>query len=147
MRTTSFYPVIMARDVASTGAFYIAHFGFRPVFKSDWYIHLQSESDAAVNLAVLRGDHETIPERGRGRASGLLLNFEVDDVDAEYDRLRAAGLPVLLTLRDEAFGQRHFITADPNGVLIDVIKPIPPHGPFAAQYLDDVGSGHAPPDR
>ncbi len=34
------------------------------------------------------------------------------------------------------FGQRHFITSDPNGVLIDVIKPIPPSPEFAAQYAD-----------
>ena len=43
-------------------------------------------------------------------------------------------MPVLLPLRDEAFGQRHFITSDPNGVLIDIIKPIPPSGEFVAQY-------------
>ena len=38
---------------------------------------------------------------------------------------------------DEPFGQRHFITADPNGVMIDVIKPIPPSAEFAAQYADE----------
>lgn len=43
-----------------------------------------------------------------------------------YAKAKAAGLPILIPLRDEAFGQRHFITADPNDVLIDVIKPIPP---------------------
>jgi catechol 2,3-dioxygenase-like lactoylglutathione lyase family enzyme len=64
----------------------------------------------------------------------VLLNLEVDDVDAVHERLRAAGLPILRSLRDEAFGQRHFITADPNGVLIDVIRPIPPTGEFVAQY-------------
>jgi hypothetical protein len=37
-------------------------------------------------------------------------------------------------LRDEAFGQRHFITRDPAGVMIDVIKVIPPSEEFAAQY-------------
>jgi uncharacterized glyoxalase superfamily protein PhnB len=87
-----------------------------------------------VNLAVLDGDHETIPESGRGRANGLLLNLEVEDVDAVHDRFVAAGLPVLRSLRDEAFGQRHFITADPNGVLIDVITPISPTGEFVEQY-------------
>jgi hypothetical protein len=51
-----------------------------------------------------------------------------------HDRLKAAGLPILLPLRDEAFGQRHFITRDPNGVLIDIIKPIPPSGEFVQQY-------------
>jgi catechol 2,3-dioxygenase-like lactoylglutathione lyase family enzyme len=68
--------------------------------------------------------------------SGLILNFEVEDPDAEYARIGAAGLPVLLELRDEDFGQRHFITADPNGVLIDIIKPIPPSADYAAQYVD-----------
>jgi len=134
MRTTSVYPVIMTAEVAATAAFYIRHFGFRPLFEANWYVHLQSVDNERVNLAILDGSHETIPAVGRGRVSGLLLNFEVEDVDAEYERLKAAGLPMLLELRDEEFGQRHFITRDPNGVLIDVIKPIAPTAEFAAQY-------------
>lgn len=136
MRITSWYPVIMTGDVAATTAFYVDHLDFRPLFTSDWYVHLQSVHDESVNLAVLDGDHETIPESGRGRAAGLLLNLEVEDVDAVHERLTAAGLPVLRPLRDEAFGQRHFITADPNGVLVDVITPIPPTGEFVDRYED-----------
>ncbi|MFH6689509.1 VOC family protein [Cellulosimicrobium funkei] len=134
MRITSWYPVLMTGDVAGTVAFYRDHLDFRPLFTSDWYVHLQSAHDASVNLAVLDGDHETIPESGRGRAGGLLLNLEVEDVDAVHARLVAAGLPILRSLRDEAFGQRHFITADPNGVLVDVITPIPPTEEFVEQY-------------
>ncbi|MGK9230778.1 VOC family protein [Inquilinus limosus] len=134
MRTTSYYPVIMTPEVAATAAFYVRHFGFRPLFEAEWYVHLQSAEEAQVNLAILDGSHGTIPAAGRGRVSGLLLNFEVEDVDAEYERMKAAGLPILLDLRDEDFGQRHFITQDPNGVLIDVIKPIPPAPEYAAQY-------------
>jgi catechol 2,3-dioxygenase-like lactoylglutathione lyase family enzyme len=134
MKVTSWYPVIMTRDVAGTAAFWQTHFGFRALFTADWYVHLQLADDASVNLAVLDGQHETIPPSGRGVAGGVLLNLEVDDVDAVHERLRAAGLPILRSLRDEAFGQRHFITADPNGVLIDVIRPIPPTGEFVAQY-------------
>lgn len=137
MKATSYYPVIMTNDVAGTAAFYVAHFGFEPLFTSDWYVHLASREDCSINLAVLDGSHETIPEAGRGRVAGLLLNFEVEDVDAEHDRLVAAGLPVMRSLRDEDFGQRHFITADPNGVLIDVITPIPPKGEYVAQYTDE----------
>ncbi|MEI2454908.1 VOC family protein [Lysobacter firmicutimachus] len=134
MKVTSYYPVIMTHDVAGTAAFYRDHFGFVALFTADWYVHLQSAQDPSINLAVLDGRHHTIPESGRGRVGGLLLNFEVEDVDAAHERLSAAGLPVLLSLRDEAFGQRHFITADPNGVLIDIIKPIPPSGEFVEQY-------------
>lgn len=134
MHVTSYYPVIMTHDVAGTAAFYQAHFGFAALFTADWYVHLQSAADASINLAVLDGAHHTIPEAARGRVSGLLLNFEVQDVDAVHERLRSAGLPILLSLRDEAFGQRHFITADPNGVLIDIITPIAPSGEFVEQY-------------
>ncbi len=137
MKATSYYPVLMTDDVSASVAFYVQHFGFRPLFENDWYAHLQSSEDEAVNLGILAGDHETIPEVGRGKASGVLINFEVEDVDAVHERLSAAGLPILLPLRDEAFGQRHFITADPNGVLIDIITPIPPSAEFAAQYADE----------
>jgi len=135
MKTTSYYPVIMTDDVAGTATFYKAHFRFEALFTSDWYVHLQSREDEKVTLAVLDGSHETIPAAHRGsKVSGLILNFEVEDVDAVHDALRSAGLPILLPLRDEDFGQRHFITADPNGVMIDVIKPIPPSAGYAAMY-------------
>jgi len=35
---------------------------------------------------------------------------------------------------------RHFITRDPNGVLIDVIKPIPPSAEFLAQYAAEAAT-------
>jgi len=136
MKTTSYYPVLMVEEVEATAAFYKAHFGFQSLFEAEWYVHLQSIEDDSVNLGLVRFDHETIPEQGRNQTRGLLINFEVSDPDAIYDRAQAAGLPILRTLRDEEFGQRHFITADPNGVLIDVIKPIQPSEEFRAQYAD-----------
>lgn len=141
MKTTSYYPVLMTEDVAGTAAFYVEHFEFRPLFESDWYVHLQSARDKRVNLGIVAGDHETVPPEGRGKVSGLLINFEVKDPDAIYERVVAAGLPILRSLRDEPFGQRHFITSDPNGVLIDVIKPIPPSAEFAAQYAGEALPG------
>lgn len=137
MRCTQFYPVIMTDDVAETARFYRDHFRFAPAFEADWYVHLQSTEDPNVNIAVLRGDHDTVPESARDRAAGLILNFEVEDVDAIHEEAKAASLPILRTLRDEPFGQRHFITQDPNGVLIDVITPIPPSAEFLAQYRED----------
>ena len=142
MKTTSYYPVLMTDDVAGTAAFYVEHFEFKPLFESDWYVHLQSARDRRVNLGIVAGDHETVPPEGRGKASGLLINFEVKDPDSVYERVVAADVPILRSLRDEPFGQRHFITRDPNGVLIDVIRPIPPSAEFAAQY-----AGEAMPDR
>ena len=128
----------MVDDVAGVSAFYRTHFGFRPLFESAWYVHLQSAEDAGVNLAILDGDHETIPAETRGgRASGVLLSFEVADAAAVSAALTAQDLPILLPLRDEPFGQRHFITRDPAGVLIDVIQPIPPSAEYRDQYAEE----------
>lgn len=137
MHPTSFYPVVMTGDVASSSAFFIDHFGFRTLFESDWYVHVQSIANPAVNFGVLDKDHASIPQAHRGQTGGVLLSFEVEDVDGEYQRLKAAGARIVLELRDEDFGQRHFIVADPNGVLVDIIKPIPPSAEFAAQYAPE----------
>ena len=84
MRCTQYYPVIMTSDVAGTCQFYRDHFGFKTIFDSDWYVHLQSMEDETVNLAVLQGNHETVPEVARSQVSGLILNFEVEDVDEKF---------------------------------------------------------------
>lgn len=141
MQITQFYPVLMVENVPATAAFYQRHFGFEAAFESDWYVHLTMPGAVPVNLAILDGRHETIPAMARGKVTGLLLNFEVADVDAVHETLSAAGLPILLPLRDEDFGQRHFITADPNGVLIDVITPIAPSADYAAQYTAEALPG------
>jgi catechol 2,3-dioxygenase-like lactoylglutathione lyase family enzyme len=121
--------------VVGSRAFFTAHFPFRVVFDSDWYVSLKSDQASRFELALLNPEHPSVPEAyRRPLTGGLILNFEVDNVDAEYERLRTAGLPIHVALRSEDFGQRHFITSDPNGVLIDVIKVIPPSAEYAGQY-------------
>lgn len=134
MKCNQFYPVIMTDKVNETAQFYVDNFRFKRAFDGDWYVHLQSTEDKSVNIAVLDGNHETIPESGRGKTSGLIINFEIEDVDGEYERAKGNGLPILLSLRDEDFGQRHFITQDPSGVFLDIIKPIRPSEEFLKQY-------------
>ncbi len=138
MRIDSLYPVIMTSEVARSKAFWTAHFPFVVAFDSDWYVSLKADQQPAFELALLDPDHPTVPEAFRRQChGGLIINIEVDDVDAEYERLRKSGLPMHLSLRSEDFGQRHFITSDPNGVLIDVIKIIPPSAEYASQYDDE----------
>jgi hypothetical protein len=54
--------------------------------------------------------------------------------------VRDARLPLVSDIRNEAFGQRHFVLADPAGVLVDVIKVIPPSSEFADLYLDEASA-------
>ncbi|REE96136.1 VOC family protein [Thermomonospora umbrina] len=136
MMLTSFYPVLGVERLAESHDFYRRLFGFETTFESDWYVSLRRPGTRPYELALLDHTHPTVPEAHRAPVRGLLLNFEVEDVDAEWERLVVGeGLRPELELRSEDFGQRHFIVADPNGVLIDVITPIAPSGAYADQYL------------
>lgn len=130
---TSSYPVLMTRDVAAAHAYFTEVLRYATTFAVDWYVSLVRDGH---ELALLHPDHSTIPEGFRGStASGVLVNLEVGDVDAFH-----ADLPddprvrVVLPLRTEAFGQRHFILAGPEDVLIDVITPIAPGEEYAAAF-------------
>lgn len=138
MKISSFYPVIATTRIAESRDFYTKWFGFEITFEADWYVSLRrpaADGEREYELALLDHTHPTIPEGYRTPVQGLVLNFEVDDVDAEWERLvTQGGLRAELEIRSEEFGQRHFIVADPSGVLIDVITEIPPSGEFAEQF-------------
>ncbi len=131
----AFYPVLYSDDVPAAAAFYRTYFAFVPTFESDWYVSLVHTEKPAYQLAIIARDHDTIPAAFRSAASRLLLNIEVLDATAEHARLTAAGVDPVQSLRDEPFGQRHFILAAPDGVLIDVIQNIPPDPEFAAGFV------------
>ncbi|MCR8631341.1 VOC family protein [Paenibacillus radicis (ex Xue et al. 2023)] len=142
MQLNSFYPVILTEKVALSAKFYTAYFGFETVYEADWYVSLKlSRGKVTYELALLDASHPTIPTVYRTKVQGLILNLEVENVDEEYKRLiQEEKLPIELDIRDEEFGQRHFIISDPNGVLIDVIQIIPPSEAESAQYVEKIWS-------
>lgn len=143
MKLAGFYPVILTENLVESAEFYTRLFGFEIVFEADWYVSLKKrdQGQGAYEMAILSKDHPTVPSTFQKPVQGLILNFEVEDVDVEYQRLIIhEKLQLHLDIRDEEFGQRHFITSDPNGVLIDIIKIIPPSHAFLEQYNEEVWS-------
>jgi uncharacterized glyoxalase superfamily protein PhnB len=135
MKLQSSYPVLMVEDARVAADFYVEFFGFEETFANDWYVSLRHGQRSESELAFLRADHQSVPSGYGTPSRGILINLEVEDAAGEYERLvEAAGLEPLLPLRDEAFGQRHFILSDPAGNLVDVIENIPPSEEFAAAY-------------
>ncbi|SEP60485.1 Uncharacterized conserved protein PhnB, glyoxalase superfamily [Devosia sp. YR412] len=126
MRITSLYPLFQVKDVEASARFYETHFGFTRIFSSDWYVQLRATADHPFEIALIGQDHDSIPVSAQGASKSVILSLYVEDAAAELERLIAAGLTITQPLRDEVFGQRHFILADPDGILIDVITPIEP---------------------
>ena len=137
MKIERVYPVICTDKIAESRDFYMQNFHFKITYEEDWYVSLRSEESPEYELALLDYQHPSIPEEYRQPTKGLLLNLEVALVDQEYDRLKKEGLPMLLDLKSEDWGQRHFITKDPNELLIDVIQNIPPSEAFAQHYTEE----------
>ena len=49
--------------------------------------------------------------------------FLVDDVDAEHERLRTAGVTVLAPPTDRPWGERTLHIADPDGNVVELTRP------------------------
>jgi catechol 2,3-dioxygenase-like lactoylglutathione lyase family enzyme len=125
MRMDVFGPCLLVEDVPASARFYVQHFGFQPRLELDWFTTLTHE-DRPYELGFVRADHDTVPAGYRGRCTqGLIIGLLVPDAEEVDARLRAAGVRVVLPLRDEPFGQRHVMVADPNDVLVDVVQTIP----------------------
>ena len=97
------------------------------------YISLKHENN--FEIAIIDKNHETIPERFRQQSKGIILNFEVEDVDKTYERIsKDENMNILLEIQNEEWGQRHFIFEGPDNLLIDVIQIIEPTEEFLKQY-------------
>ncbi|WP_030160803.1 VOC family protein [Glycomyces sp. NRRL B-16210] len=109
-------------DPTASAAFLKDHYGFSEEMAADGFVSL-SRPDAGFNVIFLRTGLETFkPESAKGHADGLLLAFVVDDIDAEYERIQAEGVAITTPIETEPWGERYFQTADPNGVVIQLVQ-------------------------
>ena len=136
MNLKSSYPVICTGKIQESRDFFTHNFDFETTFEADWYVSLVSKNNPNYELALLDYHHSSLPENFRKPAKGVLINFEVSNVDEEYERLKIKDVPIVLDLKSEEWGQRHFIAVDPNGILIDVIQNIQPSEEIAEQYKE-----------
>ena len=110
--------------------FYMEHFNFRLVYESDWYIEL-------IARDLPNGISFTLPQREEGEffnGKGLIISFEVDDVDVEYDRLKTEGVQIYQEMQDKPWGERSFVIDDPNGVHIYVYTSTSPNPEYQQVY-------------
>jgi len=133
MSVEDVFPVVCTDRIEESAAFYADLLGLDVVFESGWYTLLRAPGDARVQLGLVLREHPSVPEGFRDRPRGVLVTVEVPDVDAVHERARAAAHPLVQELRDEEFGQRHFMLADPDGALVDVVMAIPLSPAFARE--------------
>ena len=108
-------------DPKASADFITVHFGFQVVMEIDQLVAV-GHGDAPFSIVFLQQGLDTFkPESQSGHAGGLLLAFTVQDVDAEYARLTAAGVPVVTPIETEPWGERYFQVQDPNGLVLQPV--------------------------
>lgn len=115
------FTIVVTEKMYECVSFYVKYFGFQIVFDSDWYNHLR---DGKVELAFMRPGLDNQPPELHPEfcGSGVVISFEVDDAEAEFNRLVNLDAPIVVKLRTEEWGQKHFILRDPSGAYVDVVE-------------------------
>ncbi|MCL2674023.1 MAG: hypothetical protein FWE92_01675 [Defluviitaleaceae bacterium] len=133
----SIYPVLMTEKLNESTLFYKTYFSFTETFSSGRYISLSHPNGGEP--ALIDAIHKSMPAHYRSPAKGMILNIEVEDATRMYKTIQEQNSGIIVTaLRDEAWGQRHFMVEDPNGIPVAVIEIIPPSGEFQNNYSQGV---------
>ena len=113
---------IITQKLDETRKFYTETFGFRLTFDSDWFILLHTP-DQSSSIGFLTPNHPSQAPifQSAFQGKGVFITIEVENVDAEYERIKAMNIPIEVDLRDEPWGDRHFAVVDPNGIGVDVV--------------------------
>jgi catechol 2,3-dioxygenase-like lactoylglutathione lyase family enzyme len=115
---------ICSDRLAESRDFYVALLGFDVSYDSDWYIQLRSPSNPELEFGIILRSHSLVPQEYQTTPSGMYVTFVVPDVDLVYEKALAMGLRIIQAPKNEFYGQRRFLTVDPNGCLIDICSPV-----------------------
>ena len=116
-------PNICSEDLQKSKKFYVDLLGFQVKYDSDWYVQLCSPEDSEIEYGIIQRDHELVPDQYQQKPTGMYITFVVSDVDTTYKKAVEMGLNIIQKPCNEFYGQRRFLTQDPDGCLIDVCSP------------------------
>lgn len=113
---------IITDKLSETKEFYTKVLGFGVTFENEFYLLMHTPGKQA-ELSFLLPEHSSQQPLFQPAFSGkgVYLTIEVEDVDAVYKELKQKNVKIIIDIRDEPWGDRHFAIQDPNGVGIDIV--------------------------
>jgi uncharacterized glyoxalase superfamily protein PhnB len=115
---------IVTDDVAGLAGFYARLLG-APAALNDYYVEIQAGA-ASVGFSRRRfteyREADCPAAAGTGRRDEIILDFGVDDVDAEYPRIGSLDVEWVMRPTTQPWGNRSMIFRDPGGNLVNVFS-------------------------
>ena len=114
---------IITEKLAATKEFYMDILGFGVTFENEFYLLMHTPGNTS-ELSFLLPNHPSQQAlfQPAFAGQGVYLTIEVDDVDALYEEMQKKNVEIMIAIRDEPWGDRHFAIRDPNGVGIDLVR-------------------------
>lgn len=116
---------IVTEDVEGLAAFYTRLVGAE-VTLNEYYVEVPA---GQVTVGFSRRRFTEYREDDSllmaGRRDEVILDFETDDVDAEYQRIAGLGVTMVMPPATQPWGNRSMTFRDPGGTLVSVFSRAP----------------------
>ena len=116
------YVILYVDDLERSLSFYRLLLGVVGARRSETYAELVLEN-CRLGFYLREAAPDLLGRSSEG--SGAELLFLVEDVDAEADRLRSAGVRILSGPLDRPWGHRTAHIEDPDGHVVELAREIP----------------------
>ena len=124
------FPVMVAENLEAMKQFYETVFGFKAVFyDANFYLHIISPNNS-IQLGFLLPNLVSQPEflHPVMSAEGFVISLEVKNAAIAYSEAQKMNLNFVMNLKQEEWGQIHFMIQDPAGFSVDIVQHLEPTG-------------------
>lgn len=115
---------IVSANVKQLAAFYETITGVAPVFGSEEFAEIRTASGTLAISSLRSSERNGAGAAVPGSNRTVVIEFVVDDVDAERERLRGIVKHLELEPTNQPWGNRSMLFRDPEGNLINFYKPL-----------------------
>jgi uncharacterized glyoxalase superfamily protein PhnB len=116
---------IVTSDVAALVSFYAALIGI-DIVANDYYVEVPAGGASVAFSRRHFNEPDALREASRLTvADAIVLDFQVDDVDAHYERVNRLGVEWIMAPTTQPWGKRSMMFRDPEGNVINVFSVAP----------------------
>lgn len=125
MQIRHFNTIVMVQDIKTSLAFYSDLLGLR--VEKDFGSFVLLEDKLALHQAneliqTVYGATKESASTPQGR-DNLLIYFETEDLEGAYERIAAAGVPIIHPIKRQHWSQLVFRFHDPDGHIVEIGEP------------------------
>ncbi len=128
MKNLSF--CFITNKVEECTSFYNEYFSGKVTFDCGWYINI-TLLDSQFSLQFMQPQGE---DQKTFQGSGIMINLNVEDVDAHHTRLKSLGATIAMPIEDHPWGDRGFSITDPIGNSVYIYSDRKPSEEFVKYF-------------